>query len=397
MKLIKPKILNPGDKKETDAEPTIDNFDFNIVKFSDRPKPGKNKILVVCCFSEFGCETLIPLYSLPKILKENPDKYVIIVGWYGREYLYKHLVDEFWEIKEEHMFLREYTRAFHNSSKNLTNIEKKLANFGTVIRSHDHGKYLLGAYCFDCGALWGADKLVKECIHCKSANVKQSSFSQIDLTRSEVVKIPRPSQAKCLSVEKYLKPNSVGIIARSRKCYGRNLQPEFYVKLINYLESAGYNPIWLGEKQSTMPCPVEHIVDFSRMPESRDLETTLAIISKLKFTIQFWTASTRLASIVDTPWILFESPDQIWGNGQEGYRLNLVSFSPGKLILSHYLNVLSDHEGSISLIDKSIKEIKSNNYEEIFGLLDNEDVVKSMRNNNENRIGGSKWKNTTSQ
>jgi hypothetical protein len=397
MKLIKPKNLNPGDKKETDAEPDIDNFDFNIIKFSDRPSVSKNKTLIVCCFSEFGCEALVPLYSLPRIIKENPDKYIIVVGWYGREYLYKHLVDEFWEIKEQHMFLREYARAFHNSSKNLSNIEKKLSTFGTVIRSHEHGKYLLGVYCFDCGAIFGADKQVEKCNQCESVNIRQSNFADIERSRSEVVRIPLPSKEKCLAVEKYLKPNSVGIVARSRKCYGRNLQPEFYIKLINYLESNGYNPIWLGEKQSTMPCPVDHIVDFSRMPESRDLENTLAIISKLKFTIQFWTASTRLASMTNTPWILFESPDQIWGNGQEGYRLNLISFSPGKLILSHYLNVLNNHESSISLVDRSIKEIEQNNYEEIFGLLENEDVVKTMRSQNTKRIGGSKWKTISSQ
>jgi hypothetical protein len=41
-------------------------------------------------------------------------------------------------------------------------------------------------------------------------------------------------------------------------------------------------------------------------------------MTNLQFTIQFWTASTRLASMMGVPWILFESPDQIAGNGQEG-------------------------------------------------------------------------------
>jgi hypothetical protein len=42
-------------------------------------------------------------------------------------------------------------------------------------------------------------------------------------------------------------------------------------------------------------------MDFSRLPEARDLELTLAIISQLQFTVQFWTASTRLAAMVGTP------------------------------------------------------------------------------------------------
>jgi alkanesulfonate monooxygenase SsuD/methylene tetrahydromethanopterin reductase-like flavin-dependent oxidoreductase (luciferase family) len=49
--------------------------------------------------------------------------------------------------------------------------------------------------------------------------------------------------------KQYLKPNSVGIFARGRAMYGRNLSPEFYVNLIKMLEDLGYNPIWLGEKQ----------------------------------------------------------------------------------------------------------------------------------------------------
>ena len=65
-----------------------------------------------------------------------------------------------------------------------------------------------------------------------------------------------------------------------------------------------YNPIWLGEKQSTLACPVSDVVDMTRKPEARDLELTLAIVSQLEFTIQFWTASTRLSALVGTPYLV---------------------------------------------------------------------------------------------
>ena len=145
------------------------------------------------------------------------------------------------------------------------------------------------------------------------------------------------------------------------------------------LEDKGYNPIWIGEKQSVMPCPVSHITDFSRMAESKDLELTLAIISQLEFTIQFWTASTRLASMVDTPWILFESPDQIVGRGQEGRRIALTTDSDKrKLVLSNFHTVVENEDKALEIVDKSIEEMKQKNWDDVIGLVDNIDVVKIM-------------------
>jgi ADP-heptose:LPS heptosyltransferase len=184
---------------------------------------------------------------------------------------------------------------------------------------------------------------------------------------------------------KYLKENSVGIFARSRKAYGRNLPSEFYINLIKNLEKKGYNPIWLGEKQSVLPCPVDHIVDFSRMPESRDLELTLAIISNLKFTVQFWTASTRLASIIGIPWILFETPDQIAGNGQEGKRIALTTDSnKKKLILAHYFNVLENQDRALKVLDEAIDEMCQNNWDDVLGLIEDEGIVNDMLKKQEN-------------
>lgn len=387
MKLLRSKRTNPGDKTPISDEPIIEDFGFNVFKFSDRPKPEKEKVLIVGCFSEFGCEIVGAMYCIPRLKAQYPDRYIIVAGWFGREYLYRHLVDEFWEIHEEHMWLREYARAFHNESKNLRQIEKNLGKSGAIIPSHFLGTMSVGATCNSCHAVWGDLTIIEKCKQCSSTDISQSLFADASNHKKNAVLIPTPSVDKLNYVKKYLGPNPVGIFARNRKCYGRNLQPDFYINLIALLESQGYTPIWLGEKQSTLECPVDHIVDFSRMEESRDLELTLAIIKQLKFTIQFWTASSRLAALMGTPYILFESPDQIWGNGQEGYRLNLTAFGPRKLVISHYLNVYNDNAAALNLVTQAIEEINAENYEEIFGLLESEQIARHMRSSNIKRLG----------
>ena len=307
MKLIKACRRTLGDGKPMPKEDIISDIKFYEHKFNNRPKPTeKNKILFITCFSEFGCESIALMYCIPKILRENPGMYVICVGWYGRQYLYRHLVDEYWELKEEFQWLREYVTAFSHTSKNLSKLQENLQNLGKVYCDVKMGQICLGNKCFNCQNFWGSEEDNK-CPNCKSDNIEKSLLSDVSFYKKFGVNIPKPSIKKQKIASNYLKPNSVGIFARGRAMYGRNLPPEFYIKLITFLESKGYNPIWLGEKQSVIPCPVPHITDFSRMEECRDLELTLAIISQLTFTIQFWTASTRLASMMGTPWILFES------------------------------------------------------------------------------------------
>jgi hypothetical protein len=134
-KLIKPIVRNSGNKIEIKEEPILDEINFNIIKFNNRERPNKEKVIIVCAFSEFGCESLIPTFCLPSIINKKEGYYYIVVGWYGRKYLYQHLVDEYWEIKEEFMWLREYSKAFHHNSKNLKRIENSLSNNGIVLKS----------------------------------------------------------------------------------------------------------------------------------------------------------------------------------------------------------------------------------------------------------------------
>src|SRR6516225_8478838 len=96
-------------------EPLLD-ISFNIHKFTTRPKPSdSSKVMIISCFSEFGCECVGATYCIPRLLKQYPDKYIIVMGWLGRAYLYKHLADEFWETKEEVQWLRDHSLAFHNN------------------------------------------------------------------------------------------------------------------------------------------------------------------------------------------------------------------------------------------------------------------------------------------
>ncbi|MGF2049649.1 hypothetical protein ACQUET_13250, partial [Lactococcus lactis] len=76
-------------------------------------------------------------------------------------------------------------------------------------------------------------------------------YNEVAAAKSSAVWPAAPSPAKVDYVkDKYLKPRSVGITARHRTCYGRNLPAQFYEKLVHYLENLGYNPIWIGEKET---------------------------------------------------------------------------------------------------------------------------------------------------
>lgn len=384
---------NPGDGKPSEAEEPLEDVRFNIFRFSSGPRPNDpRRVLVICCFSEFGCETVGAMYCVPRIIREHPGKYIIVVGWYGRDYLYRHLADEFWEIKPEHMWLRERSRAFHHESLNLSRVEKSLEDFGIVVPSEYLGRLSISARCNSCGFFWNtvyADGRYerKDCLRCSGKNVVWPIMGDVGYWKPRAVRIPSPSPSKIEFAKGMLGDNPVGVFARARKCYGRNLQPEFYSGLIGLLERMGYNPVWLGEKESTLPCPESRIIDFSRMPESRDLELTLAMVSGCRFTVQFWTASSRLAGMMGVPYLLFESPDQIWGKGQEGLRRNLCDFGPRKLSVNHYLSVRADNSAGLKIVDECIREMESGNYDDHIGMVEDKDSVIRMREENKSRVG----------
>ncbi len=369
------------------SEKRLSSLSFNVYKFNHRIKPKKiDRIRVVSCFSEFGCETLGCMYCLPRLMRRYPGCYVIAMGWYGREYLYRHLVDEFWELKEEYMWLREHARAFHHNSENLETLERAATAYGQVVPAAALGKYAVCNFCKTCGKFWHEWRKQSICCPaCTSTLIVKSVFTDIATYKPQAKMIPKPSVGLQEWARTLVKPNTVGIFARGRKTYGRNLPPEFYIKLINLLRSMGYNVIWLGEKQSTIPCPVDDVLDFSRMPESRDLEKTLAIVCNLQFTIQFWTASTRLAGAMGVPFILFESPEQIYVSksgimgAQEGKRLELASFGPKKVVIAHFHSVERDQDTALGLVRRAAMELEAGDYTDILGMVEDKDFSTIMQ------------------
>lgn len=384
--LFKPKDDPSRSTKRSELK--LDEVQFTIYKFNNRPKPvKKDRIVIISCFSEFGCETLGCMYCIPRLLRQHPGKYVIVMGWYGREYLYRHLVDEFWEIDESFMWLREYTRAFHHVSDNLKRLEEAATIFGNVIPASALGKYIISNMCRTCGKFWQEwRKQSPTCPACKSTVLIRSVLTDIATYKPYARKIPMPSKKLLQWASDLIPPNSVGVFARNRKTYGRNLSADFYVNLIKLLKDKGFNIVWLGERQSTLPCPVKNILDFSRMPESRDLEKTLAIVCQLKFTIQFWTASSRLAGMMGVPFLLFESPEQIYSSysglmsAQEGKRLELTTFGPKKIVISHYKNVVENQEKCLALVEQAINEMNEGNWDDILGLVQDLDFSNTLKN-----------------
>ena len=346
IKVLKPRVYTYGTLKEAEKENRLSEISFNVHKYNIRPRPqNKNHVVIFSCFSEFGSELLGSLYCIPGMLqREFLGYYVIVMGWHGREYLYRHLVDEFWELKPEYHWLREYCRAFHHDSRNLRRLEKAVQrNYGRVINANVFSWITISQI-----------------------------YTNLESIKKAACWTPTPSQEAYNAVSKFLKPNSVGVTARFRKCYGRNLQIDFYKRLLDMLQGMGYDPIWIGEPGTTYECPYSHITNFRDAPEAGDLEKTLALVSKLQFTIQFWTASTRLAGLMGTPFIIFESPDQIYAGispGHEGMRLELCTRGKKKIVISHFKDIYYNNQLGLDLVVQAIKEINHSNYDDIISPL----------------------------
>lgn len=364
-------------------EELLDKVSFKVHKFNNRKRPDSSRTTLICCFSEFGCETLGVLYCIPRILKQHLGRYVIAVGWSGRAYLYKHLVDEYWELDEKYMSLRDRTYAFHFVSKNLFAIEEKIKQYGKVVPSADVGGFLVGNYCRMCGKLWSdAVERVENCPNCQGTTIVRSILTNVKETKKQVCMLPKPKEKALEWAKQQITGKTVAVFARNRKTYARNLTYNFYLKIQDLLTKSGYNIVWLGEKNNSFPAP-ENTIDLVGL---NDLEKTLAIISLCDFTIQFFTASSRFAGMMGTPFILFENPELFYpysfekaSSGQEGKRLELCTFGKRKIVLCDYVMLAENEEAGITILDRAIKELTSSNEEDIIGLVPNVELVKEMK------------------
>jgi hypothetical protein len=368
LKLFNYKFYNNLDGNAFVKEKKLKKISFtkNIYKQSDLPP------IFVIGFVEFGCEVFFPHFVLPNIVKENRNNKIIFVGWKGREFFYKNIVHEYWEIDEASMHLRQMSRAMSHESWNLRQVEAYLSNFGIVLRSDVVGNNLIEYMCLDCEYKSGSAKHVKGCPSCGSAKLRQSLLSQQSLLKSKLTKLPQISNDVLAWAKNIMPDKAVGIFARNREAYGRNLSSDFYIKLIQLLKRKGYTPVWFGEKHSTLECPDDSIIDITKMQEKNDLEKVIGLISACEFTIQFWTASTRLSMIANTKFFLVECPDQIYGKGQEGIRLKIFNIfdTPFKLFLCNYLKFIESIDNTISLLENSIDDFLINhNYDDTIDMI----------------------------
>lgn len=98
-----PKIFKPkSDRKLLFQELSFDKHVYN------EDEDLKQKIFYLS-FGEFGCETILPTFLIPRINSNFPEHRKIVVGWAGREYLYRHLCDEYWELDSKYMLLKDHS------------------------------------------------------------------------------------------------------------------------------------------------------------------------------------------------------------------------------------------------------------------------------------------------
>jgi len=379
MKLLLGCDYASGSRTRMTPECRLDSISFNVHKLNNRERPtDKQRIIIVPSFWEFGVETLGMSYCLPQIIHRNPNCYIVVAGWHGRSFLYSKIADEYWEIKESYQWLREYSDAFRNESRNISKLELKLQAYGRVVQGSEFSQMCVEYVCVECkNSFVSQNHIDTKCSKCNGTNLIKPLFGDLSSNKKRFISIPEISQEKKNSISKYISGKAVGIFARNRIRYGRNLSISFYQRLINIIKDMGYQPIWMGEKQSVYPCPDKSIVDFTTCSESNDLECTLALLEKCSFTMQYYTASTRLAAMVKTPWILFESADQLVGNGQEGMRIILTTDQDKKkIVVTNFQKLIENESEGISLSSLAVKELMSGNFETIIGMVDNESLVR---------------------
>ena len=379
---------SPGDLVLVEKEKKIKTVSFNKIKFKKDSKE-KEKIFILA-FGEFGCESVAIHYLIPEIVKDNPNKKIIVVGWQGRSFLYSHLAHEFWEIGSDYMFLKDYAKAFHNDSKNIKWIEKSFGMYGEIITSMQLGSMALLVKCRKCNHSFGADRKCFQCDSCNSTDIKHSYLSDPISAKEKYVSVP-PSNFKFYKkAKKIVQKNTVALFVRGRKAYGRNLKPDHYEQIVDDLIGMGYNVIWLGEKYTTFDLDKNYNGKFINLCKDSDfdnVEFVLSVLQLCKFSLQFWTASTRLSAMVNLPYMLIESPDQIFGRGQEGQRIILTTReeSKKKIIFCNHKKVLDNFWDFRGLLKWQIHNfIQVGDYSDVIGMVDDYEAVKSNYVNNNN-------------
>jgi hypothetical protein len=75
------------------------------------------------------------------------------------------------------------------------------------------------------------------------------------------------------------------------------------------------------------------------------------------------------------PFLIVESPDQIYGIGQEGMRLELSTFGDRKLVLSDIEFFKENQEESLALVSQAVEEMLEGNFSSLIGMVKEEKEV----------------------
>ena len=125
-------------------------IEFNELCFTKHVFTEENefkKKIFFLSFGEFGCETLLPTFLIPRIASNFSEYRKIVVGWSNREYFYRDLCDEYWELDSKYMSLKNNSYAFVNTSIELTSLYKRLSPLGIIIDGTKIGKLCVKAKC----------------------------------------------------------------------------------------------------------------------------------------------------------------------------------------------------------------------------------------------------------
>lgn len=363
-----PNTRTPNTTLIRTPEPFLEQivFDKHIFhKNTDKP------VVLLSCLVEFGCESLLPHYFIPDFLEKTNKFHRIAVGWRGRKLFYKDF-DEFWEIDDRYMFLRDYCLAFTNVSRNINNLENALKQYGQVIPSKLLGNRFHEKVCKKCRTTTLPLSSDIRCNKCNSIEFFPSLLEDPIEGKKHYKKLNLELEKYDSYFDKIFTKNTIGIFARNRTTYGRNLPEIFYIEFIKNLKAKNYDSIWLGEKQSTLKCPVSDIYDFTKTEYSDNLEVCLGLVARCVGTFQAWTASTRFSQIMDIPFCLVESTDQLQGRGHEGKRLELLTQDKkkSKIIISNYLNSKDNLDKFLEIcIFNFLDFIENKNSNTVVGIL----------------------------
>jgi hypothetical protein len=344
-------------------------------------------VVFLSCLVEFGCESLLPHYYLPHFKKKFRWFHTIAIGWPGRDFLYKDYVDEFWHIDDKFTNLRHYTKAFSGMSKNIALIENGFKKFGRVFNSKSLNNFFCEGVCKDCKQPFMSMHKKQNCDNCKSFNIINSILSDTSYHKEKYVPL-QFDFSKFANLMKKVPQNkkTIGIFARERLAYGRNLPAKFYRRMCRRLEKNGFNIIWLGEKVSTLPCINKRYFDFTKSEYADNVEACMALVSGCAATFQAWTASTRFAQATGTPYCLVESFDQLFGSGQEGKRINLLTkdMNKKKIIIANYKDSMDKLNYFADLCADETQNLAINgDSTDVVGPVHNTQSIRALIENND--------------